>query len=521
MKKLSLSFIPAVMQALRPGRRLLALEIAGDKMLAAVAEKKGRKVEVINFVMIDRTNPKDDLPEPANIMEILERLDYRGGPAVLVSPMARSMQISMNRAKTKKLGQHQLRDALRWEVEPYTGISGAQALIGAERGAASVSEDMLILSEDDEEIDVSVTAIENNVFRAMKQIFRRCGLRLVRLYPPDVCFFMPVLNEGEGGAQAVLDIGADYANFTVVRGNQPTQISTSPLGRDVLLDLVDGGDAGEAEQALAFLLKQVPEPLPLMLTGIGATVERIAGYLDGRSPTGAIALELSRIDKLGRAEHGGGNALYAVAAGAAIRELRGSRFRQIGITDQVPPLILLRRSAYVMPLAVSVLLVTGLFLHYGYMKSRKAVYQQQTTELSTQIKEKKQKHDGYKKLEGEISEARDKTQLIRRQIEFLSSGSDDNLRHIGLVLRSFLDLPAAMQLESIVQKDLLYTLEGNVDQEQNQVVGEYAVRLQQQPWCRAARIVSLEHKGGSGGTLNFIMEVTTTTENKDGVAKTP
>jgi hypothetical protein len=332
---------------------------------------------------------------------------------------------------------------------------------------------------------------------------------------------MPVLNEGEGGAQAVLDIGADYANFTVVRGNQPTQISTSPLGRDVLLDLVDGGDAGEAEQALAFLLKQVPEPLPLMLTGIGATVERIAGYLDGRSPTGAIALELSRIDKLGRAEHGGGNALYAVAAGAAIRELRGSRFRQIGITDQVPPLILLRRSAYVMPLAVSVLLVTGLFLHYGYMKSRKAVYQQQTTELSTQIKEKKQKHDGYKKLEGEISEARDKTQLIRRQIEFLSSGSDDNLRHIGLVLRSFLDLPAAMQLESIVQKDLLYTLEGNVDQEQNQVVGEYAVRLQQQPWCRAARIVSLEHKGGSGGTLNFIMEVTTTTENKDGVAKTP
>ncbi len=522
MKKLPLLGIQNLLQQLRPGNKVLAIEISGDKMIGAVAEKKGKRAEVLNFVMIDRTNPKDDLPEPANIQEILDRLDYHIGSAILVSPMARSVQISMNRAKLDKLRHYQLCDALRWEVEPYTGISGVQALIGAEKGSTSEREELMILTEDDEEIDVNVTAIESNVFRAMKQIFKRCGLKLVRIYPPEVCFFMHLLQGGGEEAQAVLDIGADYGNFTVVRGNQPTQINTYPLGKDVLLDLIDGGDTGEAEQALAFLLKQAPEPLPLILTGIGATVLKIVEYLNGRSPVGARSLDLSRSDKLGRSEHEGVNALYAVAAGAALRELSGRRFRSIGITDAIPPIVRLKRSVYMMPLGVTVLLATGLFLHYGYMKNRKGHYIKQTTELTTQIKEKKQKFDAHKKLESDLKEMKDKIQLTQRQIAFLKGGSDNNLAHIGKVLQAFLTLPGELQLEGITQKGFDYSVKGNADQYQK--VGQYAVTLQKEPWCRSVKIEQLEQKNDGkegGGHLHFLMQMDTMPEEQSSTAAKP
>ena len=495
-----------LLRRVQPVRKVLALDLSGGQLIGAVVEIKGRESKIDNFVAIDRTNPGDDLPDPVNVQEIVDRLDYDGGGVVLVTPMARSVQITMNRAKVDKLRQHQLCDALRWEVEPYTGVSGTQAMIGAEKGGPVERDNIILLAEDDLETDVNVSVIEQNVFRAMKQIMKRCKLKLLRIYPPEVCFFMPLFLEPVEGAQAVFDIGADYANFTVVKGKQPKQINTFPLGRDVLLEMIDSDEQGtETEQSLAFLLGQVPGPLPLILTGIGATVDRIVAHLDQICEYGARRIELARASHMGKSGHEGMNAMYSIAVGAAMRELSGRVWRDIGITDTVPLGLRVRQSAYLVPLGVAAMLAVALVGHYAYMKNRKVRYAKETARLEAQIKEKKTKHDAYAKLNKDLGELEQKTGQIRKRITFLQSGSDDNLIHINRVFDSFLRLPDALWLESIEQDSEKYTLKGQaVD---FSVVGAAAEFLQRYPWCRFVNIKALEP--GKDGDLRFTIEMVT------------
>jgi len=495
-----------LLRQVQPVRKVLALDLSGGQLIGAVVEIKGRESKIDNFVAIDRANPGDDLPDPVNVQEIVDRLDYDGGGVVLVTPMARSVQITMNRAKVEKLRQHQLCDALRWEVEPYTGVSGTQAMIGAEKGGLVERDNILLLAEDDMETDVNVSVIEQNVFRAMKQILKRCKLKLLRIYPPEACFFMPLFLEPVEGAQAVFDIGVDYANFTVVKGRQPKQINTYPLGRDVLLEMIDSGEQGtEAEKSLAFLLRQAPGPLPLILSGIGATVDKIVAHLDQACEYGARRIELARAGHLGKSGHEGMNAMYSIAVGAAMRELSGWAWRDIGITDAVPLGLRVRRSAYLVPLGVAALLAVALVGHYAYMKNRKVRYAKETARLEVQIKEKKQKYDAYEKLKNELGELEQKSGQIRKRITFLQSGSDDNLIHVNRVFGSFLRLPDALWLESIEQDKERYTLKGQaVD---FSVVGSAAEFLQEYPWCRFANIKALEP--GKGGDLRFTIEMVT------------
>lgn len=492
-----------------PIRRVLAVEIAGTQIIGAVAEGKGRRLAIHNFVAIERSNPIDDLPDPANLRELMDRLHYTGGPMVLVTPLARSVQITMNRAKVRRLRHYQLCDALRWEVEPYTGISGTQALVGAERGSPMDQEELVLLNEDEAEMDVNVSVIEQNVYRAMRQVCRRAGLQLIRLYPPEVCFFVPLFLHQPESTQAVFDIGQDYANFTVVKGRQPKQINTYPLGREVLMDLIEGGEPGEACQSLDFLLKQVPGPLPLLLTGIGATVSAIVDYLADRCDHGAVAMELSRSDKLGLT-HDSQNAMYSVAAGAALREISGRAWQLIGITDSIPLPVRIRQSGHLLPIGVAGLMALGLLAHYGYMRTSKERYKAQTTELESQIKERKQKFEAYEKLEAEQKDLEKKIADHKKKIAFLEQGADDNLIGLERVLFAFFSLPAQMQLDSLVQqKNGKFLLQGTA--ENFAMVGQFAVGLQGQEWCRAVVIKVLEQKGND--SLQFQMELETT--NKD------
>ncbi|MGI6656190.1 MAG: hypothetical protein ACOX5Z_05085 [Desulfobulbus sp.] len=494
-------------EQLLPTRRMLAVEISGHHIIGAVAKRKGRRLAVENFVTIERSNPTDDLPDPANLRELMERLEYPAGPMVLVTPMARSVQITMNRAKVKRLRQHQLCDALRWEVEPYTGISGTQALIGAERISPAEQEELVLLAGDEEEMDVNVSVIEQNVYRAMRQVCKRAKLRLIRLYPPEVCFFMPLFLHQPETAQAVFDIGQDYANFTVIKGRQPKQINTYPLGRDVLMELVEGSEADEVRQSLDFLLRQVPGPLPLLLTGIGATQQAIVDYLHGRCEYGVSVLELHRDDKLGRSAHDSQNAVYAIAAGAALRELSGPAWRLIGITDAVPLPVVIRQSGHLLPIGAAVLMVGALLGHYGYMKTANERYKAQTKKLESQIRERKQKFESHDKMESELKELEKKVADHKRKIAFLQEGADDNLIHLEQVLGSFFTLPLEMRLDSLAQnKEGKYLVMGMAPN--SAIIAHFAVHLQQHPWCRAVSIKTLEQKDDY--EVAFQMELATT-----------
>jgi Tfp pilus assembly protein PilN len=485
---------------------MLAVEICGHQIIGAVAEGRGRKLTVQNFVIIERSNPTDDLPDPANLKELSERLDYSSGPMALVTPMARSVQVTMNRGKVKKLRQYQLCDALRWEVEPYTGISGTQALIGAERVNPAEQEELVLLTEADPEMDVNVSVIEQNVYRAMRQICKRAKLRLIRLYPPEVCFFIPLFLDQPDVAQAVFDIGQDYANFTVIKGRQPKQINTYPLGREVLLEIIEGGEESDPLLSLDFLLKQVPGPVPLALTGVGATQREIVNFLNQRCEYGAQPMELHRADKLGRASHDGQNALYCVAVGAALREISSATWQLIGITDAIPLPVRIRQSGHLVPIGAAILMAGGLLAHYGYMKNCKERYKKQIVELESKTAVRKTKFDQYDKLETQLKNLERKTTEHKKKIAFLKQGADDNLIHLEQVLVAFFSLPEAMRLESVSQqKDGGYLVQGIT--EDSSLVGRFAVQLQKHAWCRSVRIKAMEQKGEEG--LQFTLELNT------------
>ena len=199
-----------------------------------------------------RPDPEDDLPSVDALKALAERLQRSGGPAVFVTPMARAFDLLMDREKTAGFRHYQLVEAVRWEVEPYTGISGANALVGVEamrRPEAAPGE--VVFEDEDDQATFNVSAIERNVYRAVRERFRAAGFSLVRIYPPDVTFYMPLMTAPAEAPRAILEVGEDYSNFAILRGGVPEQINTLSLSRDAIRTHVDGnGFSAELEDAL-------------------------------------------------------------------------------------------------------------------------------------------------------------------------------------------------------------------------------------------------------------------------------
>lgn len=494
-----------VAASLAPQRSMLALEVASEQLFGALVSCKAGRYTVQEFVALDRANPGDDLPDPQNIKEIMERLDYQGGPAVLVTPLARAVQISMNRARAAKLSNYKLAEAARWEIEPFTGISGSQALVGVEKSAMAEDDDLLAaMAGDDEDIEVNVCAIEQNVFRALKQLFKKAGLKLARLYPPDVCFYMALrAGHAQEASQAVLDMGHDYANFALLKASQPRQINTYPTGREVVRDLLAGEELADALDNLRFMLSQVPGPLPLVITGPGAIDPQVVAFLDQECAYGAQPLVLQRQAKLTEAGHDRENAIYACVVGAAIRELMGGKGQSIGISDLVPLGPKLRKSVYLMPLAATVLLALFLLGHYGYMKNQKQRYKAQATELAEKVKKKKSGHAAYDKAKNEVARLRGAINLTKRKIKFVRGGSDDSLRHLNQVLSALTTLPDEITLDGMEQKPEGFMLFGS--SQSLEILGDFALALQGYDWCQAVEIQTIEGQGNGPLTFNITL----------------
>lgn len=502
LKKVNFS---ALIAKILPGRRIMALEVADKQILGAVVSARGQQFTINDFVALERTNPGDDLPDPQNIKEIMERLNYQAGPAVLVTPLARTVQISMNRAKVDKLKHYQLNDAVRWEVEPYTGISGIQAMVGVEK-SASENTDLLLAMDDEDDIDVNVAAIEQNVFRALKQLYKKAGLKLMRIYPPDVCFYMTLFAEaGVDSEQAVLDIGPDYSSYAIIKGRQPRQINTYPLGRETIRDLINGEDLPDVLENMRFILRQAPGPLPLILTGSGAVDQEVTSYINDLSEHGAAPMVIRRESTLTESGHESLNAVYSTVTGAAVRELIGADNRLIGITDAIALVPRLKKSAYIMPLAVTILLALSLFGHYGFMKMQKKRHKKQTKELAAKLKVKQGRHNAYDQAKKKLTELRTKISLTKQKIAFVKGGADENLTHLDQVLASLADLPDEMTLESIKQEGKNYLLTGSSGTVE--VVGDYSVRLQEHDWCEAVAVKDIA--GNGDGLLHFEVEMRT------------
>lgn len=471
---------------------VLAVEVTSERLLGAVVRGRGRQIELVDFAALERRQAGEDLPDIEDLRVLVQRLNYAGQALVLSTPLARSVQMAVNAQRVRSLTPYRLAESLRWEVEPYTGIGGMQALVAVEPVARG--EDLALALEQGQDVDVQLAVMERNALLALKRLCRRAGLRLRRVYPPDSCFYVPVA--GDEGAQAVLDVGADFSSFVVLQGRQPLQIATYPVGLEVLRELVRGEAVAEVEQSLRYLLQQVPAPAPLLITGAGAQDAGVLAWLDGQSPTGARSLALRRVGRLTSAAHDGQNALFATAVGAAWRELGGRRWRQAGLTD-VPPLVVrLRDSAYLMPLVVAALLAVTLFGHYEWMVLQKRRYDARIVELGREVAQRKDKDAEYKKKKTESEALTEEITLFKKRIAFVEGGSDGNLQRQLDVLLALALVPENTALSLLEQlPDGQFRLEGLTGRPDS--LSRFALALQRQPWCAQVVVESLEQ--GSGG----------------------
>ena len=473
-------------------KKLLAVEVAGKYIRAAVVTKRGRGFEILDFLQIDRPDPEDDLPAIEAIKSLATRMDYTSGPAVYVTSLARAVEISMNRKKASKMKHYQLMEAVKWEVEPYTGVTGMQALIGVKKKEKAAPEPGMILEQDEEDIAVNVSVIEKNIYRAIKERFKIAGFKLVRIYPPEVCFYMPVFMEEFESPRAILDIGQDYSNFAILKGESPTLINTLPVSVEAIIDHLTGNPSGELESTLKFTARQVPEPMPLIISGPGAGERRIVDYISSICANGAETIALKKAAGLTVAGDDSLNAVYATVAGAGIRDLKSKKERLAGINDAEPLVPRLKKSAYLMPLIVTILLIIFLFGHFQYMRWQESSFKSRIAKLSAELKEKKARNSKYDKARKESEALKKEIDFAKNRIAFATNKADEDIAHVIDFFRDIAGLiPENVILEKLIQENKLeYRLAGkSLDLSS---VGGFATKMQAKKWCESVVIKSIE-----------------------------
>ncbi len=496
---------------------LLAIEITGDEVRAAVVWGGRRRFDIIDFALLKKETSDDDLPSVELIKALAERLRTTTRRAVFVSPMARAFELRMDRLKVSAMKRSQLLEAVKWEAEPYTGITGSNALIGV-KYSLKQSGNTAEINYDDEQVPITVAAIERNVYRAVKERFRMAGFRLVRIYPPDVTFYMPLMMEKSELPRAILEIGQDYSNFAIVRGRSPELISTMAMSQESLSShLSEEGFSQGLEDSLRFMARQVPTPEPLLLSGVGATDGDLVAYLNELCPTGATPLHLSRRAGISDTGVEAEYAVYGTVVGAAVRELLGSKEQCLGVNDDLTLAERLKKSAYLFPVVVTGLTLSLLFGHYGYMRYKETSYKQRTESLNKEIKERKARMEEQERLNTELSKVQAAILLGKKKQAFATGQSDVDLLAISTLLQDVGGaVPDKVILVSLAYEDGDNQVLSGVAAGQG-VIGRFISDLQRRYWCSSVALTRVERKGEQHGLLFF--ELALKTRFKHGAAK--
>lgn len=405
----------------------LAIEITGDEIRAVVVGKKSRKFNIWDYVALQRTNPGDDLPAIELLKDVKIRLGYKKRQAVFTGSVARQLEILMNREKVLGLNDFQLRESVKWEVEPYTGINGAMALTGVK-----IPDTKPILGEiieESDEINVNVSVIEQNIYRALKERFKAAGMDLIRVYPPETCFFEVIRNNHPEADRAVFEICDDHSNFALIKGGTVKFINTLNITTELLKDHIHQINSPDLEDTLNSLFIQAPKPYPISVTGSGALDGEIISFLSQMSDNKIEPVVIKRSAGLTGSgiEEG---PVFATAAGAAILELKGKKEKFAGISDHIPVLVTIKRSAYLTPLLLTVILFVSLLFHNRYMVVKEKHLKKQISEYKKELKVNAGKNEKLQRLKNQLGLIDEESAKLLLRKKFLESEADKNLSEL-------------------------------------------------------------------------------------------
>ena len=477
-------------------KRILAIEVAGDTIRAVLLENKGKKISIIDFTSLKRPSSDEDLPDIETMKKLVQKLEYTEGKAVYVTALARACELFMDKKKVSGMNLYQLSEAAKWEIEPYTGIAGNTAFVGVEKEKRPKTKPGEIVYEDEnDEILVNICAIEKNVYVAIKERFKAAGLKLVRIYPPEVSFYMPLLMEDLDTPRAILEIGRDYSNFAIFKGKHPDQINTLNFSCDSIKSHLENEfESKDLEDSLKFTFSQAPDQEPVILTGPGASIPIITQYIKKFAISGVTPLLISKTAGVTSKDPDPGDAVFGTAVGAGIRELKKKEYQDVGINDVDPLYIRIKKNAYIMPLIATGVIAFGLLGHNQFMKYQERQFKSEIIKFSRELKNNKEKIQEYETLLKEHEIIKTDIKNTRNKINYVQNKADKKLNDLIKYFNAFSSaLPVELVLDSVCQdkeKENIFLIKGRSFD--LNPIGQFATSLQDFEWCASAVIKALK-----------------------------
>ena len=462
---------------------VLAVEVDGPVLRAAVVTRGLRGVGMGQSFKMDRAGP-GELITPEEAAALIARVEKCPKNVVLVSPAVTMVEIFMDIKRIKKMRPHQIKEAVRWEAEPYMTVDASESLVGYQIGAE--------VGDDQTGIWVSMLPAED--YLAVKRIFADLGLRLKRIYPPDVCFPLGAAPNRREKRMAMLDVGSQTMKLALVEKGRINAMRSLPLGLAAAGEHMGGAPSPELEPSLVRIFAE-------------------AGAGDGRVlVTGAGGLDRGFIDFLNNVLRLSAEPLppcpgcdvmpeFAAVMGAGRRELYlAGGWRFAGVDDEVDPVKRLRERIHIFPI-VTVAAMVVLFLgHYLILNYQMTRAEANRAELERQRDELQAAVERYAALQGESKDLERAKQLAKDHVYLLREGARERLGELETYLGALLRFkPRDMTMAQIYPLDTAGKWHVSGTCANVMSVTYLALNMQSEEWCNYVRVISITRAGAREG----------------------
>jgi len=446
---------------------VLALEVTEKRLRALVMARGLKGLQISQCLSLERT-ATGPFPSLEELDNLLARMPGAPKNMVVVSSQVTLVSLPLELARLRALRGERLKEALRWEAEPYLPGPPLECLLGYEEGR-QVSEALQ---------EVWVSAMLREEYQALKGVLGEAGLRLLKVYPPEACFSWAALYPRLKGEGAVLYLEEERAILAQVEEGRLTYLRTLPL---TLEEIKAFGSARKLHPEVAAAVEEMALPPGGLALILPEGEEEFREFL----PPRLEARPLSFPCPLGPCP-----SCFASLVEAAARQLSfRPSWQAIGVDDRLPLWTQITRRIHLAPLMALLVvfaLFSGHYLAVKYQTKRLAARAEVLRAQKEELERAKKQYDELKKEEEKLRQEQDKKE---RQLEFLRSEYALEPRRLSpLFALVSQEIPSIREFQPLGQGAYRLTAEAPEVGTINRLV----TKLQASPWCAYALLEKIE-----------------------------
>ncbi|MCK4518837.1 MAG: hypothetical protein KAU12_01840 [Candidatus Omnitrophica bacterium] len=340
---------------------ILVIDFSNDAIKAIVVKKEGEKVVVLAKAEAHRPRTAGRALQIEDVSELLENLKKYPKRVVLVSSEVKFLSGELPISPDMKISSDKLREAVRWEAQPYLDFSVSEGLFGCQlqKNSSSVKKGFSKeINKSQKTTPVFITAISKEEYSYLKDVCKRCGLILEGIYAGETAFAYSVnCLSGTKAKRVILNFKRNSIAGALLNSGSPVVFQSAPF--DAVEKLVSELAAG-AEKITEVIIT-------------GSQDERVEGVINRlkRSLRFSIRQWRPQADIFGYQVKNFPriSPRFAACAGAVLQELNISHKNKLAISDRISLVKLLKLKIHILPLIAVGIVVVGILSHYLYIKS--------------------------------------------------------------------------------------------------------------------------------------------------------